>query len=204
MKRILFTADLHLGDEYILKYQENELFSNINEHDEWILDLWKRNVRNGDDVYLLGDLGSDNKDLKRIFGRLPGRKYLIIGNHDHSVNDLSGLFYQICQIHNIHIKTSSYNGISDRVMLSLCHYPLLSWKNKPQGAIMLHGHCHGKMDEYNNMSKDLRFDVGVNSELAKRCGGFVDMGTIYKSAIEKAGGMNLMEYAENIYEDFEK
>ncbi len=200
MKRVLFTADLHIGHEYILKYQQNNSFSNIQEHDQWILDLWKSNVRNGDEVYLLGDLGHDNKDLKRMLGRLPGRKYMVAGNHDHSVSDFADIFHHICQIHNTIIKSRN----TAKMKLSLCHYPLLSWKHKAQGAIMLHGHCHGKMDEYNRMSKDLRFDVGINGELAQKCGGFVDLEAIYQAAMEKTGGIGLKEYAENVYEDFEK
>ena len=38
---------------------------------------------------------------------------------------------------------------------------------------MLHGHCHGKLDEHNRLSNDLRFDVGIDGELAKRAGGFI-------------------------------
>ena len=39
---------------------------------------------------------------------------------------------------------------------------------------MLHGHCHGKFDEHNRLSNDLRFDVGIDGELAKRTGGYID------------------------------
>ncbi len=204
MKRILFTADLHIGYEDILIYQKNRSFSNIKEHDQWILDLWKSNVKSGDEIYLLGDIGVANEDLKRMLGRLPGRKYLIAGNHDHSVSEFAGVLHHVCQIHNTIVKSGSYMDSTARIRLSLCHYPLLSWKNKPHGAIMLHGHCHGKMDEYNRMSKDLRFDIGIDSELAHRCGGFVDLESVYLAAMEKTGGIGLREYAECAYEDFEK
>ncbi len=204
MKRILFTADLHFGHEYILKYPQNKSFSDIREHDEWLADMWKGSVRNGDMIYLLGDLGLDNKDFRRIIGRLPGRKCLIAGNHDYSISDCSGLFHEIHQIHDTVIKSGRYNGIPRTMRLSLCHYPLLSWRHKAYGAVMLHGHCHGNMDEYNKASKDLRFDVGINGELAGRCGGFVDLDTIYQAAVEKTGGLDFHEYAERVYEDFEK
>ncbi len=60
------------------------------------------------------------------------------------------------------------------------------------------------MDEYNSMSKDLRFDVGINGEMARRCEGFVDLEAVYHAAMEKRGGIDLMEYDESVYEDFEK
>ena len=31
---------------------------------------------------------------------------------------------------------------------------------------MLHGHCHGKVDDINTISKDLRVDVGLDAKLA--------------------------------------
>ena len=48
----------------------------------------------------------------------------------------------------------------------MCHYPMVTWNQKPRGSVMLHGHSHGKLDEYNAQSMDLRFDVGIDGELA--------------------------------------
>ena len=50
---------------------------------------------------------------------------------------------------------------------------------------MLHGHCHCTMDDYNAQSTDLQFDIGIDSVLAKREGGF-----IYKNAIQGDNGKN--------------
>ena len=51
----------------------------------------------------------------------------------------------------------------------------------PQGTctretFMLHGHCHGKLDEHNRLSNDLRFDVGIDA-----------LELIYETAMEKTG-----------------
>ena len=64
---------------------------------------------------------------------------------------------------------------------------------------MLHGHCHGKLDEHNRLSNDLRFDVGIDGELAKKAGGLVPLELIYETAMEKTGGVSFHQYAKNNY-----
>ena len=81
----------------------------------------------------------------------------------------------------------------------LCHYPLLDWPGKHQGVIMLHGHCHGSMDVYNAQSTNLRFDIGIDSAIAKRAGGFIDIKTVYEAIMEKTNGLTPQEYAKENY-----
>ncbi len=69
---------------------------------------------------------------------------------------------------------------------------------------MLHGHCHGKLDAYNNESHDLRFDVGIDGELAKRFGGFITAEQIYQVAMEKTGGESFHIYAKTQYDSNRK
>lgn len=53
---------------------------------------------------------------------------------------------------------------------------------------MLHGHCHGKLGEYNLLSPDLRFDVGIDGELSHRCEGFISVEAVYEAVMEKTKG----------------
>ena len=64
---------------------------------------------------------------------------------------------------------------------------------------MLHGHSHGKLDEHNRLSNDLRFDVGIDGELAKKAGGLVPLELIYETAMEKTGGVPFHQYAKQNY-----
>lgn len=50
----------------------------------------------------------------------------------------------------------------------LCHYPLVSWSGKSRGVLMIHGHCHGNLDNYNKISSDLRVDIGWDSILGNK------------------------------------
>ena len=48
---------------------------------------------------------------------------------------------------------------------------------------MLHGHSHGKLDDYNAQSMDLRFDVGIDGALANLR--FLTLEDVYNDATEK-------------------
>jgi len=58
---------------------------------------------------------------------------------------------------------------------------------------------HGKLDEHNRLSNDLRFDVGIDGELAKLAGGFIPLELIYEAAMEKTGGVPFHQYAKQNY-----
>lgn len=65
---------------------------------------------------------------------------------------------------------------------------------------MLHGHSHGKLDEYNAQSMDLRFDVGIDGEFANLK--FLTLEDIYNAATEKITQYKcntFSEYAKNNY-----
>lgn len=203
MNKLFFTADLHFGHKNILQHQPNRPFANEDDtsaHDAWLLDLWKSTVDKYDSVYILGDLTFfKSEDARHLLEKLPGRKYMIIGNHDGSIKAYSNYFMTTAQIMDLTIKPTVCAGLSDNMMLSLCHYPMVTWNHKPHGSIMLHGHCHGKLDEYNATSNDLRFDVGIDGKLSQRCSGFVDIETIYEVAMEKTGGESFRNYAQQNY-----
>ena len=48
----------------------------------------------------------------------------------------------------------------------MCHFPLLTWEHMEKNSVMIHGHCHGKIDKINKDSKALRVDIGLDSEFA--------------------------------------
>ena len=131
--------------------------------------------------------------------KLPGRKYLITGNHDGSVKAYSNYFQTTAQILDLTVRPSMCSRLTDNMVLNLCHYPLLTWNRKPHGSVMLHGHCHGKLDEYNRQSPDLRFDVGIDGELSRRCGGFISVEAVYDVAMEKTKGESFTQYARQNY-----
>lgn len=208
---IYFTADLHFGHANVLKHCPDRPFASeglIAEHDAWLLDLWKSSVEKKDDIYILGDLTFQKSyDARRLLEKLPGRKFLIQGNHDDSIKAHGNYFASVDQIKDVLFRPSQMPFLRNNLQLTLCHYPMVTWSKKHHGSIMLHGHCHGKLDEYNAESPDLRFDVGIDGQLSRMSGnlngsgfGLIPLELIYEQAIAKAGTDDLRAYAKNIHE----
>ena len=173
---------------------------NILAHDEWIINLWQTTVGKHDQIYIAGDLTfRKSEDARRLLEQLPGEKYLAVSNHDGTIKAHSNYFCKVSQIMEITIKPSMYEVLSEELCIVLCHYPLLDWPGKQQGAVMLHGHCHGTMDDYNANSADLRFDIGIDGALAKQAGGFVDIKTLYEAILKKTGDLTPQQYANENY-----
>ena len=167
---IWFTSDLHFFHDRILDFhpKRKELFGKtIEEAKEAMIQLWNSRVDKKDTIYILGDLSFGTiEDKRKLFQRLNGNKVLILGNHDKVPDHLRCYFNHITQIKNITFKKSMYNFLHRDIEIIMCHFPMLSWEHKDKNSVMIHGHCHGKIDEINKNSDDLRFDVGLDSELA--------------------------------------
>ncbi len=203
MNRILFSADTHIGHQSVLKYMPDRPFAtelDTKAHDEWLINLWQSTVGKHDRIYFAGDLTfHKSEDARRLLERLSGEKYLVVGNHGESIKAHSNYFRKVSQIMEITIKPSMCDCLQEELLIVLCHYPLLDWSGKHQGAIMLHGHCHGTMDEFNTNSVDLRFDIGIDGALAKRAGGFIDIQTLYEAIMNKTQGLMPRQYSKEKY-----
>ncbi len=153
---IYFTSDLHLGHKNIIKLC-NRPFSSVEEMDETLISNWNKKVKNSDTVYILGDLiYKSSKSPEKYLTQLKGKKILLIGNHDYGwLNKIDTKKYFI-EVQNMTVKTIGGN------IVTLCHYPLLDWKNskrtkKSKIGYMLHGHIHKEIFE-----KENAFNVGVD------------------------------------------
>lgn len=174
MKKVWFTSDLHFGHRNVMKHCPKRLeicgasdVDDITTHDKWLIDLWNGTVDKKDVVYVLGDFSFKSaEDTKKLLAKLNGKKFLILGNHDKSSQHLNGYFEQITQIKEFAFKGVIYPFIDGVFNVCMSHYPMLDWPDKQKGTVMIHGHCHGKMDEVNELSEDLRVDVGLDGKFA--------------------------------------
>jgi hypothetical protein len=62
------------------------------------------------------------------------------------------------------------------------------------GFLSTHGHYHGRVDEYNVKTGNLRVDVGIDSKLARECGGFIPLEKLYKYFWNIAQNDNFAKY----------
>jgi calcineurin-like phosphoesterase family protein len=117
--------------------------------DEALIKRWQEMVLSTDLVYHLGDFSFYKPDkTNEILRRLPGQKFLIRGNHDHTktVKKLKGFAW-----------IKDYYEIKKPHLVILCHYAFHIWKNQQHGSYHLHGHSHGALKPFGK-----RMDVGVD------------------------------------------
>lgn len=202
MQKVWFTSDCHFGHKNVLKHCSGRADvggfepDDVKAHDEWLIKVWNDTVGRSDIVYILGDFAFTPREelVKHVLPRLHGNKILTLGNHDKSSEGLKNYFNQICQIKEIKFKPQNYPFIKEESFLvTCCHYPMVTWNMKHYGSVQLHGHCHGKLDDYNDESTDLRVDVGLDSRLGNYR--FLSLEDIYMYFKNKTGGADFREYA---------
>jgi len=129
--KIFVVADTHFNHENIIKYCERP-FINAQEMNEILIKNWNKVISKNDIVFHLGDYGFGSKeDLQKIFNRLNGKKYLIMGNHDLRVGKK---YYQELGFKEVYKKQYEF----DKYILT--HRPIEVSKNK----INVYGHIHNK------------------------------------------------------------
>jgi calcineurin-like phosphoesterase family protein len=157
--RKFYIADLHLMHERMLELQPRK-FSNIEEHDETIVQRWNSVVRDGDIVKILGDvfmgLGPNSDRALWLFSRLKGKKHLITGNHD---VDRDGNLHPVLAKMDWAEPPRAMEMTKDCGRpLFLCHYALRQWPGSKKGGVHFYGHSHGKLPGL-GLSRDVGCDL---------------------------------------------
>lgn len=145
MSRVLFISDLHIGHKNILNFSGGlRQGTTIEEHDKWLLNSISSAVTKRDILYILGDLTwTEEEGLERI-GQLPGRKFLVRGNHDERFNaaDLLSVFDDVFGL-------VKYKGAW------LSHAPI--HPDELRGKINIHGHVHNNSIRNGDSGVDHRY-----------------------------------------------
>ncbi len=131
-----FTSDWHLNDWDLMRYC-NRPFTSLTEMNIHFIDSVNSCCKDGDELYILGDLSitSGLDELKKIFLNINKRvnKHLILGNHDNlKVNDYKELGFAS-------ISTSGIVDLHDNKNVVLIHDPAYCQQNK----CYVCGHVHG-------------------------------------------------------------
>jgi|MudIll2142460700_1097286.scaffolds.fasta_scaffold00679_7 calcineurin-like phosphoesterase family protein len=165
---IFFTADHHFGHTAIIEYVERP-FKTVDDMNEGLTERWNAVVRRGDTVYHLGDfsLCGPTKAIEFMQG-LNGFIRLVPGGHDKRWLtkrvrvEREGLMVVEGPLISKHFGSR---------IITLCHYPLLSWEQSHYGAMHFHGHTHGTIGRTSKSADRLfppgagpgaRVDVGVD------------------------------------------
>ena len=153
-----FTSDLHFHHENILNFCPRP-FSSVEEMNEALIQQWNEQVKPKDTVFHLGDFcfGKDKaENIEKIVKRLNGKIEFILGNHDQE-SHFENLLARFCNVRFVgHFKIISVN----KKKITLCHYPMMLWKNSHHGSWSLHGHCHSSL-EHPGRGLDVGYDNSI-------------------------------------------
>ena len=208
-----FCGDLHFSHPSVLYFHpkrreaagitleelQADKHAAIKKHDDWLINLWNKTIAKSDNVYILGDFCLGNKArTEEILNKLHGKKYLILGNHDKSCKGLERYFEWVGDIKEVKFTHNQYEFIKEgeTFAVEMCHFPMLSWNRRPHGTCHLHGHCHNSITDFNELSNELRVDVGLDSALANY--GFISLETVYNKMIEIINRTESQTFEEHI------
>ena len=141
MGMVWFTSDLHFGHKNIQKFRQ-EVTSEEDNRARITAD-WNSLVNKHDITYVLGD-AAFTMDTVGDFAALPGRKFLVRGNHD-KLDTQTYLKY-----------FAHVYGLLKYKEFWLSHAPI--HPNELRGKINLHGHVH-----YEDVEDPRYFNMCVES-----------------------------------------
>ena len=128
-------SDLHLRDRGVI--EAGRPFRNVRAMEDRMLEAWTNNVPAGGTIICLGDVSHpeafEDEDLVARVKACPGRRLLVLGNHDVAYRSQLGRLGFVDQV-------AAAITVTDPPV-ALTHMPLA---RIPPGAVHLHGHLHGK------------------------------------------------------------
>lgn len=217
-QKIWFVSDTHFGHVSILYFHplrreacgvtleelQTDKNSAIAKHDQWLINKWNSVVRKQDTVYFLGDFCLKNKEYtENILKQLKGKKFLIRGNHDKSLNGLENYFEWVGDIKEAKFTNNQFKFIdpNETFCVEMCHYPMLTWNRRPHGTCMVHGHSHGNANIINELTDELRVDVGLDNQYWDY--NFVELEQLYnyfRNIIKSHGLSTFQDYVNYLME----
>lgn len=160
---VFITADTHFGHAGALARFDRP-WSDVEAMEDGLVAAINREVGADDLLYHLGDFvgpvpeGVSKTELaERVRARIDCRRIVLLrGNHDPVGKPrFDRLFESVHDLLSFRGWEGPGGGGDHRIVLG--HYPLRVWQGRPGGALHLHGHTHGTLEEQGRAT-----DVGVD------------------------------------------
>jgi calcineurin-like phosphoesterase family protein len=140
--RLLFWSDLHFYHNNIIEYAERP-FANTEQMNQQMLNNYWANVTDKDIVVFGGDIAyGPVEDTINLILDLPGKKVLVLGNHDFEKNKAFYRDYKVFDVVTMaFVMQRDIDGKVYNVLVT--HYPIHR-EALPENTINIHGHTHNQ------------------------------------------------------------
>lgn len=155
----IFCSDLHHMHSRVVEFTNRGIDTTQENHTDWLVDIWNKNVSKGDICYSLGDysFAKKYKDIAEFTEQLNGTKIFIKGNHDRREN-LDRLVTDKLIAAWYDYKEIKLGATS----VCLFHFPMKHWHKQAHGSWHLHGHLHGAPSGLDAKVLDVGIDSAYN------------------------------------------
>lgn len=138
--KIFFWSDQHFYHNNIIEYSKRP-FENVEHMNNTMLKNYYNQITQEDLVIFGGDVAfGDIEKSKSILANLPGKKLLVLGNHDFEKNQMLFRDYKIFDV--VTMSFVFYWTFGAKVAnILVTHYPIDN-KWLPENTINIHGHIH--------------------------------------------------------------
>jgi calcineurin-like phosphoesterase family protein len=152
-----FSSDWHLFHRNVIKFSDRP-FKTLDEMNQEIIRRAFSKLKAGDSLYLLGDISWNEEGWKLIQSLAPKNVeiHLILGNHE----VITGTAKQVCR------SITPFKEVKIQGnLVTLCHYPMVTWNRSHYNAWLLFGHHHAKshgmetIEKYGKNGKVLNVNV---------------------------------------------
>ena len=173
--KILFWSDTHFGHK--CEHWSNPLwsargFKSIDEHDNSLIERWNSVSTEQTTFFHLGDFifGYDSFNrMNQIVNRLSFKHlYLMPGNHcsgwKQHFEKIPGNIWNLSNNKKIFFIPNYIECYINGQPIVMSHFPIASWNGQGKGSWMLHGHCHGNLENSEIgplLYKTKTLDIGV-------------------------------------------
>lgn len=157
---VWISADLHCGHKNLVrgcsqwteKYKCRN-FETLEEHDNTIINNINKYIKENDIFYIIGDFSmGGNENIKKYRNLIKCKNiHFIIGNHDNGISK-NCIFEDNTRAYDLFnsVQTRLEKKIGKETFI-MDHYAMRTWHKASKGSIMLHGHSHNTLNQYERL-----------------------------------------------------
>lgn len=176
--KVYFWSDLHLFHHNIIRYTSRPFETTDHMNQTMIGNYWSI-VTEKDLVIFGGDVGfGEIEPIQQMLKVLPGKKVLILGNHDFDKNKCIFRNYHVFDVTTMAF--SFQKEVNEKIFnVLVTHYPI-HHEALPENTINIHGHIHQHLPGIRNINMSVEHTAFAPIEMDAKIEDLINQITLRK------------------------